>query len=101
MINKIDVGRAWDLSALPTERSYGGVDPIWVSALVGTGVDVLTQGILRVLGYEERIDTTPSLFTARQRETAAEVLSDLPHHREAAETAIMCRLIVPSSVTPS
>lgn len=93
VVNKVDLGQVWDRSTLPPERADGGIEPIRVSALVGVGLDMLAQGILRVLGFEGRVDTVPSLFTARQREITAEALSDLPDHREAAEATIMDRLI--------
>lgn len=93
VISKLDLGRAWDSAALPFGEAANEESPIRVSGRTGEGVQLLTQSVLRLLGFAGRADEKPSFFTSRQKNTATRVLSDLPHRPDAAAAAIMYCLV--------
>ena len=79
VINKADAGNA------RPAPNVGGHNNVSISALTGTGCDKLLSAILAVLGYRGCVESIPCLFTARQAEAAADVLSVLPRDPMAAE----------------
>jgi len=78
VINKADAGIVW-----PTSK-VGANKTVLISALTGAGCDDLVSKILEVLGFRGWVERVPCLFTARQAEAAADVLSVLPRDRWAA-----------------
>lgn len=73
-INKSDEGIAWDEDYL---RRCTGLEqaPVRLSAMSGSGVDRIGKQVLESLGIrEQRKDTVPVLFTARQAALAKELL---------------------------
>lgn len=93
VITKLDVGRAWDSTSLPSGWADDKDGPIRISALTGDGVGRLTRSISRLLGFDGWVEATPCFFTGRQRDIAAGALSDLPKSPAAAEVSISQRLI--------
>jgi len=101
VINKVDAGLVWDWDSnrkgdsdtpplqrwgtLPTPPQVGGHKTVSISALTGAGCDTLVSAILEVLGYRGWVESVPCLFTARQAEAVADVLSVLPQDPMAAE----------------
>ncbi len=93
VINKLDLDRAWDSATVASWQAGDRDDPIRISALTGDGIGRLTETILGLLGFEEWVDATPCFFTGRQRDIAAQALSDLPGSPTLAEVTISQRLI--------
>jgi tRNA modification GTPase len=87
VINKADAGNA------RPAPNVGGHNNVSISALTGTGCDKLLSAILAVLGYRGWVESIPCLFTARQAEAAADVLSVLPLDPMAAEQRLQQCLI--------
>ena len=87
VINKADAGNA------RPAPNVGGHNNVSISALTGTGCDKLLSAILAVLGYRGWVESIPCLFTARQAEAAADVLSVLPRDPMAAEQRLQQCLI--------
>jgi len=101
VINKIDAGSLWnwksnlqsDSDSPPLKRWGAQHKTVSISALTGAGCDELTSGILGVLGYRGWVESVPCLFTARQAEAAAEVLSVLAREPLAAQQRLQQCLI--------
>ncbi|MEK7756176.1 MAG: GTPase [Planctomycetota bacterium] len=79
VINKADAGNAWPAPKVGRHKNVS------ISALTGAGCDKLVSAILEMLGYHGWVESVPCLFTARQAEAAADVLSVLPRDPMAAE----------------
>lgn len=75
--NKGDLPRQWSQDSLPPDLGSG---LLTVSALRGDGLATLEERILAGLGLADRQDDQPGLFTRRQREAAAAILSEQYQH---------------------
>jgi len=93
VLNKADVGSAWESWDVRTKSEELGETPLMISAVTGAGCDELVPVILAMLGYRGWVESVPCLFTPRQAEAAGSVLSVLPHDPVAAEHRLKRYLI--------
>jgi tRNA modification GTPase len=93
VLNKADVGSAWESWDVRTKSEELGETPLMISAVTGAGCDELVPAILAMLGYRGWVESVPCLFTPRQAEAAESVLSVLPHDPAAAEHRLKRYLI--------
>ncbi len=99
VITKTDAGSAWKPWEGTGDRAAGGTrcngarHAVSISAQTGAGCDELVSKVLEVLGFLGWVERVPCLFTARQAEAAADVLSVLPRDAAAAEKRLLQSLI--------
>ena len=55
--------------------NWGRIKPVCVSAKTGSGIELLYESLLQKLGFEGWNEDLPCLFTARQDQVVAEILS--------------------------
>lgn len=92
VINKLDKGLVWRPGALACTQGELG-ETVEVSARSGAGIEQVVRLVLASLGIGNWLDDSACLFTARQVEVAASVLSDLPASPSRAQTRIRQDLI--------
>jgi tRNA modification GTPase len=93
VLNKADAGSAWESWDVRTKSEELGETPLMISAVTGAGCDELVPVILAMLGYRGWVESVPCLFTPRQAEAAATVVSALPNDPRAAEERLHRDLI--------
>jgi tRNA modification GTPase len=93
--NKSDLPGAREPSAAEGEGAQCGDEHVAVSAQTGAGIDRLTDGMLRLLGFAGWKDAKAAFFTPRQAETGAQILSDLRKRPDTVPTLITRDLIAP------
>jgi len=91
--DKTDLECVLDPAVVWVDDACRAGSTIHVSALTGTGLDRLMQEVLKTLGFGDWVDAAAAFFTARQRDLAAKVLSDLPQDAETANRTIRERLL--------
>ncbi len=93
VLNKADAGSAWESWDVRTKSEELGETPLVISAVTGAGCVELVPAILAMLGYRGWVESVPCLFTPRQAEAAAMVVSALPNDPRAADERLHRDLI--------
>ena len=93
VINKLDLGPAWDPAGELIYGSDGGGAPVPVSARTGAGIDQLLEAVMHSLGYDRLSGTSACFFTVRQIDVARRVHAELERDPDTARLIVEDQLI--------